>query len=145
MSHFRQCDRETPYLLPPSIEDWLPEEHLARFVGDIIDQLDLSALIGRYRGAGSAAYHPGMLLALLIYGYATGTYSSRRIEQATHDSVAFRYLAANAHPDHDTVCAFRKRFLKEIEALFVQVLCIGKEMKLLKLGRVALDGTKIHA
>ena len=145
MSHFRQCDRETPYLLPPSIEDWLPEEHLAHFVGDIIDQLDLSALIGRYRGAGSAAYHPAMLLALLIYGYATGTYSSRRIEQATHDSVAFRYLAANAHPDHDTLCAFRKRFLKEIEALFVQVLCIAKEMKLLKLGTVALDGTKIHA
>ena len=145
MSHFRQCDRETPYLLPPSIEDWLPEEHLARFVGDIIDQLDLSALIGRYRGAGSAAYHPAMLLALLIYGYATGTYSSRRIEQATHDSVAFRYLAANTHPDHDTLCAFRKRFLKEIEALFVQVLCIAKEMKLLKLGTVALDGTKIHA
>ncbi|MGH8513402.1 MAG: IS1182 family transposase, partial [Gammaproteobacteria bacterium] len=148
-------DRETPYLLPPSIEDWLPEEHLARFVGDIIDQLDLSALMGRYRlpvrvrtqtgGAGSAAYHPAMLLALLIYGYATGTYSSRRIEQATHDSVAFRYLAANAHPDHDTLCAFRKRFLKEIEALFVQVLCIAKEMKLLKLGTVALDGTKIHA
>ncbi len=145
MSHFRQCDRETPYLLPPSIEDWLPEEHLAHFVGDIIDELDLSALIGRYRGAGSAAYHPAMLLALLIYGYATGTYSSRRIEQATHDSVAFRYLAANAHPDHDTLCAFRKRFLKEIEALFVQVLCIAKEMKLLKLGTVALDGTKIHA
>ena len=145
MSHFRQCDRETPYLLPPSIEDWLPEEHLAHFVGDIIDQLDLSALIGRYRGAGSAAYHPAMLLALLIYGYATGTYSSRRIERATHDSVAFRYLAANAHPDHDTLCAFRKRFLKEIEALFVQVLCIAKEMKLLKLGTVALDGTKIHA
>ncbi|MGH8524123.1 MAG: IS1182 family transposase [Gammaproteobacteria bacterium] len=145
MSHFRQCDRETPYLLPPSIEEWLPEEHLAHFVGDIIDQLDLSALMGRYRGAGSAAYHPAMLLALLIYGYATGTYSSRRIEQATHDSVAFRYLAANAHPDHDTLCAFRKRFLKEIEALFVQVLCIAKEMKLLKLGTVALDGTKIHA
>ena len=145
MSHFRPCDRDTPYLLPPSLDDWLPRDHLARFVADIVDQLDLSALIGRYRGAGSAAYHPAMLLALLIYGYATGTYSSRRIERATHDSVAFRYLAANAHPDHDTLCAFRKRFLKEIEALFVQVLCIAKEMKLLKLGRVALDGTKIHA
>ena len=86
-----------------------------------------------------------MLLALLIFGYATGTYSSRRIEQATYDSLAFRYLAANTHPDHDTLCAFRKRFLKEIEALFVQVLCIAKEMKLLKLGTVALDGTKMHA
>ena len=107
--------------------------------------MSLSALIGRYRGAGSAAYHPAMLLALLIYGYATGTYSSRRIEQSTYDSLAFRYLAANTHPDHDTLCAFRKRFLKEIEALFVQVLCIAKEMKLLKLGTVALDGTKMHA
>ena len=118
---------------------------MARFVADIVDQLDLSALIGVYRGAGSAAYHPAMLLALLIYGYATGTFSSRRIEQASYDSLAFRYLAANTHPDHDTLCAFRKRFLKEIEALFVQVLCIAKEMKLLKLGTVALDGTKMHA
>ncbi len=126
MSHFRPCDRDTPYLLPPSLDDWLPRDHLARFVVDIVDQLDLSALIGRYRGAGSAAYHPAMLLALLIYGYATGTYPSRRIEQATYDSLAFRYLAANTHPDHDTLCAFRKRFLKEIEALFVQVLCIAK-------------------
>jgi transposase len=145
MSHFRPCDRDTPYLLPPSLDDWLPKGHLARFVADIVDRLDLSALICRYRGAGSAAYHPAMLLALLIYGYATGTYSSRRIEQATYDSLAFRYLAANTHPDHDTLCAFRKRFLKEIEALFVQVLCIAKEMKLLKLGTVALDGTKMHA
>ena len=145
MNHFRPCDRETPYLLPPSLDDWLPKNHLARFVADIVDRLDLSALIGRYRGAGSAAYHPAMLLALLIYGYVTGTYSSRRIEQATYDSLAFRYIAGNTHPDHDTLCAFRKRFLKEIEALFVQVLCIAKEMKLLKLGTVALDGTKIHA
>ena len=128
MSHFRPRDRDTPYLLPPSLDDWLPKDHLARFVADIVDQLDLSALIGRYRGAGSAAYHPAMLLALLIFGYATGTYSSRRIEQATYDSLAFRYLAANTHPDHDTLCAFRKRFLKEIEALFVQMLCIAKEM-----------------
>ena len=107
--------------------------------------LDLSGLIGVYRGTGSAAYHPTMLLTLLIYGYATGTYSSRRIEQATYDSLAFRYIAANTHPDHDTLCAFRKRFLKEIEGLFVQVLCIAKEMKLLQLGTVALDGTKMHA
>ena len=145
MSHFRQCDRDTRYLLPPSVDEWLPKDHLARFVVDIVDQLDLSALTRQYRGAGSAAYHPSMLLALLIYGYATGTYSSRRIEQASYDSLAFRYIAANTHPDHDTLCTFRKRFLKEIEALFVQVLGIAKEMKLLKLGTVALDGTKVHA
>ena len=145
MSHFRQCDRDTPYLLPPSVDEWLPKDHLARFVVDIVEQLDLWALSGQYRGAGSAAYHPGVLLALLIYGYATGTYSSRRIEQATYESLAFRYIAANTHPDHDTLCAFRKRFLREIEHLFVQVLGIAKQMKLLKLGTVALDGTKVHA
>ena len=145
MSHFRQCDRDTLFLLPPSVDEWLPEDHLARFVVDIVDQLDLSAMTRQYRGAGSAAYHPSTLLALLIYGYATGTYSSRRIEQATYDSLAFRYIAANTHPDHDTLCTFRKRFLQEIEALFVQVLGIAKEMKLLKLGTVALDGTKVHA
>ena len=145
MSHFRQSDRDTPYLLPPSLDDWLPKDHLARFVVDIVEQLDLSALTRQYRGAGSAAYHPAVLLALLLYGYATGTFGSRRIEQATHDSLAFRYIAANTHPDHDTLCAFRQRFLPEIERLFVEVLGIAKEMKLLKLGTIALDGTKLHA
>ena len=145
MSNFRTIDRATPYLLPPSVEEWLPDDHLARFVVDIVEQLDLSAMTGQYRGAGSAAYHPAMLLALLVYGYATGTYSSRRIETATYDSVAFRYIGANSHPDHDTLCAFRKRCMGEIEALFVQVLSIARQMKLLKLGKVALDGTKMHA
>jgi transposase len=86
-----------------------------------------------------------MLVALLIYGYATGTYSSRRIEQACYDSVAFRYIAANTHPDHDTLCAFRRRFLKELSGIFVQVLQIAGQLKLLKLGTIALDGTKVHA
>ena len=115
------------------------------FVVDIGDQLDVSALTRGYRGTGSAAYHPAVMLGLLIYDYATGVYSSRRIETATHESIAFRYIAANEHPDHDSLCAFRKRFLKEIEALFVQVLCIARQMKLLKLGTIALDGTKIQA
>jgi transposase len=145
MVNFRPIDRATPYLLPPSVDDWLPKDHLARFVVDIVDQLDLSALTAQYRGTGSAAYHPALMLGLLIYGYATGVYSSRRIEAATHDSIAFRYIAANAQPDHDSLCAFRKRFLKEIELLFVQVLGIARQMKLLKLGTIALDGTKIHA
>ena len=145
MSNFRPVDRATPYLLPPSVEDWLPKDHLARFVVDIVDQLDLSALSRAYRGTGSAAYHPTLMLGLLIYGYATGVYSSRRIEAATHESIAFRYIAANEQPDHDSLCAFRKRFLKEIEVLFVQVLCIARQMKLLKLGTIALDGTKVHA
>jgi transposase/IS5 family transposase len=145
MSNFRPIDRATPFLLPPSVEDWLPKDHLARFVVDIVDQLDLSELTRQYRGRGSAAYHPSVMLGLLIYGYATGVYSSRRIEMATFDSIAFRYIAANEQPDHDSLCAFRKRFLKQIEALFVQVLCIARQMKLLQLGTIALDGTKIHA
>jgi transposase len=145
MANFRPIDRATPFLLPPSVEDWLPKDHLARFVVDIVDQLDLSALTRQYRGSGSAAYHPAVMLSLLIYGYATGVYASRRIEAATHESIAFRYIAANEQPDHDSLCTFRKRFLKQIEALFVQVLCIARQMKLLKLGTIALDGTKIHA
>ena len=145
MTNFRPIDRATLFLLPPSVDDWLPKDHLARFVVDIVDQLDLSALIRQYRGTGSAAYHPSVMLGLLVYGYATSVYSSRRIEAATYESIAFRYIASNEQPDHDSLCTFRKRFLREIEALFVQVLCIARQMKLLKLGRIALDGTKIHA
>jgi len=145
MAQFVTVNRDTAYLLPPSVEDWLPKDHLARFVVDIVDQLDLSEFTRQYRGTGSAAYHPAVMLGLLIYGYATGVYSSRRIEAATYESVAFRFIAANVQPDHDALCVFRKRFLKEIEALFVQVLCVARQMKLLKLGTIALDGTKIHA
>ena len=145
MSNFRAVDRGTAYLLPPSVDEWLPTDHLARFVVEIVEQLDFSALTLQYRGSGSEAYHPQMLAALLIYGYATGNYSSRKIEQACYDSIAFRFIAANTHPDHDTLCAFRRRFLPELQRLFVQVLQIAGQMKLLKLGAIALDGTKMHA
>jgi transposase len=145
MSRFIIADRETAYLLPPSVDDWLPEGHLARFVLEVVSQLDLSELTGQYTGRGSAAHHPEVLLSLLLYGYATGVFSSRKIERATYDSVAFRYLAANTHPDHDTLATFRRRFLPRIEALFVQVLMLAHEMKLVKLGRIALDGTKVKA
>jgi len=145
MSNFRAVDRGTAYLLPPSVDEWLPADHLARFVVEIIEQLDFSALVHQYRGSGSEAYHPQMLAALLLYGYATGTHSSRKIEQACYDSVAFRYIAANTHPDHDTLCTFRRRFLSELQGLFVQVLSIARQMRLLKLGVIALDGTKLHA
>ena len=145
MSNFRPIDRETGFLLPPSVDDWLPEKHLARFVVEVIDGLDVSAMSGAYRGSGSASYHPRLLLGILVYGYATGVFSSRKLERATYDSVAFRFIAANDHPDHDTIAAFRRRFLKKIEALFVQVLLLAREMGLLKMGTVALDGTKIHA
>ena len=98
-----------------------------------------------YRGSGSASYHPSMLLGLLVYGYATGVFSSRKLERATYDSVAFRFIAANDHPDHDTIAAFRRRFLDRIEGLFVEVLLLAREAGVLKLGTVALDGTKVHA
>src|SRR5712672_4239104 len=145
MSNFRAIDRETGFLLPPSIDDWLPEQHLARFVVEVIDGLDLSAMVRSYRGSGSASYHPAVLLSLLLYGCATGVFSSRKLERASYDSVAFRFIAANDHPDHDTIATFRRRFLKEIEALFVKVLLLARQMGVLTMGTVALDGTKIHA
>ena len=106
MSSFRTIDRETGFLLPPSVDEWLPEKHLARFVVEVVDGLDLRAMSGSYRGSGSASYHPRMLLGLLVYGYATGVFSSRKLERATYDSVAFRFIAANDHPDHDTIATF---------------------------------------
>ena len=145
MPNFIQTDRKTDYLLPPSVDDWLNEDHLARFVVEVVDQLDLSNLTRQYAGRGSKAHHPATLLAILVYGYATGVFSSRRLERATYDSVAFRYIAAGTHPDHDTLATFRRRFLDELAGLFVQVLEVALEMKLLKLGTVCLDGTKIHA
>lgn len=114
MSRFRPIDRKTAYLLPPSVDDWLPQDHLARFIVEAIEQIDLSTLTRAYAGRGSAAYHPEVLLSLLVYGYATATFSSRRIERATYDSVAFRYLAAGSHPGalvwrHPELGAHRRR------------------------------------
>lgn len=145
MSSFIPVDRQTDYLFPPSVEDWLPESHLARFIVEVIERLDLSELTRQYAGRGSAAHHPAVLLGLLIYGYATGVPSSRKIERATYDSVAFRYIAANTHPDHDTLASFRCRFGAQLERLFVQVLMLAREMGMLKLGKIAVDGSKIKA
>src|SRR6204780_4313349 len=143
--NFRPSDRLTSFLMPPSVDEWLPQRHLARFVVEVVDGLDLSAMSKSYRGSGSASYHPAVLLGLLVYGCATGVFSSRKLERATYDSVAFRFIAANDYPDHDTIATFRRRFLKEIEALFVKILLLAREMGVLKMGTVALDGTKIHA
>src|SRR5512134_3857895 len=115
------------------MEDWLAEDHLARFIVEVVEGLNVSRLERASRGRGSAAYHPALLVSLLVYGSATGVFSSRRIERATYDSVAFRFIAANDHPDHDTIAVFRRRFLKEIEGLFVQVLELAREMGMLKL------------
>lgn len=145
MSNFILTDRKTDYLLPPSVDDWLTQDHLARFVVEVIDGLDLSNLTRQYAGRGSKAHHPATLLAILVYGYCTGVFSSRKLEMATYDSVAFRYIAAGSHPDHDTLATFRRRFIDELAGLFVQVLEMAREMQVLKLGTVCLDGTKIHA
>src|SRR6266478_4394823 len=145
MSNFRPTDRLTGYLMPPSVDEWLPQRHLARFVVEVVEGLDLRAMSKAYRGSGSASYHPAPLLSMLIYGYATGVFSSRKLERATYDSVAFRFIAANDHPDHDTIATFRRRFLKEIEGQFVEVLKLAREMGVLKMGTVALDGAEYAA
>jgi len=142
---FIEVDRAAQYLFPPSVQDWLPEKHLARFIVEIVEQLDLRPLKDSYTCRGSQPYHPAMLLALLFYGYATGVFSSRKLECSTYDSVAFRYIAANSHPDHDTIAQFRKRFLPQLSAMFVKILTIAQQMGVLKLGKVSLDGTKIKA
>jgi transposase len=142
---FVDVGRDTLYLLPPSIQDWLPEKHLARFVVEIVEQLNLQPLKASYSGRGSKTYNPEMPVALLFYGYTTGVFSSRKLERSTYDSVAFRYIAANSHPDHDTIAAFRKRFLPELKSIFVEILTIAHQMKVLKLGKVNIGGTKVHA
>jgi transposase len=145
MVNFVTAERDQMILLPPSIREWLPEKHLAVFVADVVDRLDLSALQQEYRGAGKQPFAPSLLVSLLFYGYATGVFSSRRIETATYDSVAFRYLSGDTHPDHDTIATFRRRFIEELEALFAQIVLIAREMGFAKVGTVSIDGTKIKA
>jgi transposase len=119
MSNFRPIDRDTGFLLPPRSTSGCQTKHLARFVVEVIGGLDLSGMCKSYRGTGSACYYPALLLGVLVYSYATGVFSSRKLERATYDSVAFRFIAANDHPDHHTIATFRRRFLPQIEALFV--------------------------
>ena len=142
---FKYADRLTPTMFPPSIEDWVEEGHLARFVVEIISQLDLNQFENKYRGAGSEAYHPSIMLGLLFYGYATGLFSSRKLAKATYDLIPVRYICGDLHPDHDTIATFRKKFLDDIADVFKQILVIAHEMKVLRLGTISLDGTKIKA
>lgn len=145
---FRACSLDQPFLLAPSLQDWLPENHLARFIAEVTEVLDLSAIAAAYQrrdGRGMAAYHPLLLTRLLLYGYCVGVRSSRRIEKATYDDVAFRYLAADQHPDHDTIANFRREHLEALAGLFTQALALCQQAGLVKLGVVALDGTKVQA
>jgi transposase len=135
-------------MFPPTLHDWLPEGHLARFLVDVVSALDLSAIYASYAekdGRGQAAYVPEMMVRLLLYGYATGVYSSRKIQTRTFEDVAFRYLSGDQHPDHATIAEFRKRHLDALSGLFTQALLLCSEAGLVKLGHVAIDGTKIKA
>ena len=135
-------------LFPPSLHDWLPTGHLARFLVDVVSALELSSIYKSYEekdGRGQAAYAPEMMIRLLLYGYATGVYSSRKIQRRTYEEVAFRYLSGDQHPDHATIAEFRKRHLDALSGLFTQALLLCAEAGLVKLGHVAIDGTKIKA
>lgn len=148
MGSFRkQEDRRQGFLLPPSPADWLPENHLAWFVIEAVDQLDIDKLIDKYRvsGKGEQAYPPRTMLALLIYSYCTGTFASRKIAAQIEDSVAFRVIAAGLMPSHRTICRFREENLDEFQRLFVQVVQLAKEAGLVKMGTIAIDGTKVKA
>ncbi len=145
---FRVCSLDQEFLLPPSLQDWLPQDHLARFIADVVNELDLSAIYAEYErkdGRGLSAYHPLLMTRLLLYGYCIGITSSRKIEKATYDNVAFRYLSADQHPDHDTLASFRQEHLNALASLFVQALQLCQKAGLVKLGNVAIDGTKIKA
>jgi transposase len=145
---FRPYTQDQPLLLPPDLREWLPEGDLALFISDVVDALDLSAIYRAYErtdGRGQAAYHPALMVKLLLYGYCTGVASSRKIEQATYRDLAFRVLAADQHPDHDSLAAFRQRHLDALASVFLQVLRLCQTAGLVKLGHVALDGTKVKA
>src|SRR6266700_3479163 len=142
---FKTVNYDQALDLTVRLGDCLPPDHLARFVVDSVAQLDLSALYGQYGSRGGEPYAPEMLLGLLLYGYATGVFSSRKIERATYEAVPFRFIAGNVHPDHDTLATFRRTYLPELKELFVQVLLLAQEAGVLKLGTISLDGTKVHA
>jgi len=144
---FRHYDQTQSFLLPPSLDDWLPENHEARFISEVVDtMLDLSGVYDSYTEAsGAPPYDPAMMLKLLLFAYSIGVTSSREMERRCHTDVAFRWLSANSAPDYRSISRFRRRHLRAIDALFVQVLALCAEAGLLRLGRVALDGTKLRA
>ncbi len=145
MSKFVDGERDQAFLLPPDLRDWIPEDDLAHFVIEAVERVEMSAFKVNHRGTGSAQYHPRMMLALLIYCYANGIFSSRRIERATHRDIGVRFVAANVHPDHDTIATFRRENFAAVSESFLQVLLLAQELKLLKVGVVSVDGSKFDA
>jgi len=144
-TRFVSIDRNQPLLLPPDLRDWIPEDDLVHFVIQAVDGLDLHSFKVNARGSGSAQYPPHMMLSLLIYCYANGVFSSRRIERATYRDIAVRYLTSDTHPDHDTICTFRRENFDAVATCFVHVLELARELKLLKVGTVSVDGTTLRA
>ena len=144
---FTYPNRETPFMFPPSIEDWLPEDHLARFVVDIVNRLDLTNIRSIYseQTKGQKAYEPAMMVSLIFYCLITGILSTRKMERATWESIPVRYITGNLHPDHDTIASFRNRMKDALDDIFLKILLVAQEMGLLKLGTVSLDGTKMKA
>ena len=142
---FKTVDYEATLDSAVRLRDCLPEDHLARFVADLVAQLDLSTFYARYGSRGGQPYAPEVLLGLLFYSYATGVFSSRKIERATYDQAPFRFLAGNTHPDHDTLATFRTSFLDLLPDVFTQLLLVAQAAGVLRLGTISLDGTKIHA
>jgi transposase len=147
MARFVTIDRDTPMLLPPDLRDWVPPGHLVHFIIDAIESIDTTSAHINHRGTGNQQYPPAMLLALLVYSYCTGTFSSRQIEASTHSDVAVRFLCANTHPDHDTLCTFRRKNSALLQQAFAQILEMAARCKFLKVGQVtvAIDGTKVLA
>jgi len=144
-TRFVNVDRLTPFLLPPDLREWVREDDMVHFILDTVELLPLTKFHVNRRGSGSEQYPPKMMLALLIYSYATGLFSSREIEQASYSIVSVRYLCANTHPDHDTICRFRRQNKALLEETFVKVLELASELKIAKVGTVAIDGTKVAA
>ena len=147
VQRFREYNPNQDFLLPPSLREWLPSDHLASFISDVVDTLDLSEITNAYDNlqGGQAPFHPVLMTKLLLYAYCIGVPSSRRIEKSTYEVIPFRVLSANQYPDHDTIAEFRKRHLVALSRIFLQVLLLCQKAGLVKLGHVALDGTKVKA
>ena len=145
MTRFVQSDRSQPFLMPPDLREWVPEDDLCHFIVEAVERVDIGKFNITHRGTGSEQYDPRVMLALLIYCYANRIFASRRIEKATHRDVVVRFVAANTHPCFDTICTFLRENFAAIEETFLQVLTIAKELKILKAGTVSVDGTKIDA
>ena len=142
---FKTVDYQATLDVTVRLGDCLPPDHLARFVVDAVAQLDLSPIYARYGSRGGEPYAPEILIGLIFYGYATGVFSSRKLERGTYESAPLRFIAGNLHPDHDTLASFRKIFLSELKALFVEILLLAQMVGVLQLGRISLDGSKLHA